>query len=273
MVKHCKWDLSDDDERFFFEVETELRALRILGGPLVIDSRSKCFIVGFITTMRTTIGLARQLLRSSPNRIFLPYRLCQDALEHFFGDIRARDGWCNNPTALQLMYSYRALLSSRFHLHGLSEGRNCTTLDEGDDDVQGDDDDGLLVSVADVAEKQCSVELLYQLFTVSQPTLGKLNVLFYMAGWSARGVAKCIKCVDCKEAMFATEPFDMVIGRLTLLKQRGGLMYASRSVYRVAYLAYQLLQLELVKTSGKPPTDRLLLTRLVNRVFAAVVED
>ena len=73
--------------------------------------------------------------------------------------------------------------------------------------------------------------------------------------------------------MFATEPFDAVIGRLTLLRQRGGLMHPSRSVYRVAYLVYQLLQLEMLKMSGKPPTDKLLLSRLLNKVFAAVVED
>lgn len=65
----------------------------------------------------------------------------------------------------------------------------------------------------------------------------------------------------------------MVIGRLTLLKQRGGLMYPSRSTYRVTYLAYQSLQLELTKTSGKPPTGRLLLPRLVNNVFAAAIMD
>ena len=73
--------------------------------------------------------------------------------------------------------------------------------------------------------------------------------------------------------MFVDNPFDAGIGRLTLLKQRGGLMYASRSVYRVGFLAYQSLQLVLAKTSGKPLTDRLLLPWLVNTVFAAVVED
>ena len=51
--------------------------------------------------------------------------------------------------------------------------------------------------------------------------------------------------------MFVDKPFS----RLALLKQRGGLMYASRSVYRVAFLAYQSLQLVLAKTSGKPLTD------------------
>jgi len=226
--------------------------------------------------MRATIGLARELFQQFATHelwYFIPYRLCQDALEHFFGDIRARNGWCNNPTALQFMFSYRALLSNRFHLQGLSGGRNCIELvDDGDDVLPVDDDDGLLQSVADDTEKKCSAELLNQLFATSQPTLGKLNVIYYMAGWSARSVARQIKCVDCRDAMFMDEPFDAGIGRLTLLKQRNGLMYASRSVYRVAFLAYQSLQLVLPKTSGKPPTDRLLLPKLVNSVIAAVVE-
>ena len=127
----------DEDERFFKEVEKELRALRLFDGQTVITSKSKCFVIGFITTMRATIGLARELFQQFATHelwYFIPYRLCQDALEHFFGDIRARNGWCNNPTALQFMFSYRALLSNRFHLQGLSGGRNCIELvDDGDD--------------------------------------------------------------------------------------------------------------------------------------------
>ncbi len=142
-----------------------------------------------------------------------------------------------------------------------------------ENDLPIDDDDGLLLSIAEGVEKKYSQQLIHQLFTVSQPTLSKLNVLFYMVSWAARSVAKVMKCADCKEAMFALEPFDLKIGRLTLLKQRGGLMYPSRSIYRVAYLAYQSVQLELVKTSGKPPTDQLWLPRLEIRVFAAVAED
>lgn len=94
-----------------------------------------------------------------------------------------------------------------------------------------------------------------------------------MAGWSARSVSRFIKCAECKEAMFDTEPFDANIGRLTLLKQRGGLLYPSRSVYRVAFLAYQAVQQELLKTDGKPPVDPLLFLRMESKIFAAAAED
>ncbi len=78
---------------------------------------------------------------------------------------------------------------------------------------------------------------------------------FYMAGWSARSVSRFITCEDCKEAMFDTETFDVNIGRLTLLNQRWGLRYPSRSVYRVAFLAYHALQQKLTKTDGQPPVE------------------
>ena len=69
------------------------------------------------------------------------------------------------------------------HLQGLSEGRNCTdVVDDGDDVLLVDEDDGLLQSVADDTEKECSAQLLDQLFAASQPTLGKLNIIYYMAG-------------------------------------------------------------------------------------------
>lgn len=38
------------------------------------------------------------------------YQLSQDHLELFFGCIRLRGGWNNNPSALQFRYAYRALL-------------------------------------------------------------------------------------------------------------------------------------------------------------------
>ena len=141
------------------------------------------------------------------------------------------------------------------------------------DDTEQDNDDGLLISVAMEAEKNFSVQFLNQLLNFDQPSIGKKNTLFYMAGWSARSVSRFITCVDCKEAMFDTEPFDVNIGRLTVLKQRGGLLCPSRSVYRVAFLAYHALQQELTKTDGKPPNDKLLLLRIENKVFAAVCED
>jgi len=39
------------------------------------------------------------------------YKFSQDHIETLFGTIRRRFGWNNNPTALQFLYAYRAILS------------------------------------------------------------------------------------------------------------------------------------------------------------------
>ena len=76
-----------------------------------------------------------------------------------------------------------------------------------DCDLQSVIDDGLLHSFAMEVEKDNSAQVLGQLLSQSQLALGKLSVIFYMAGWSAHSVAQFMRCADCNEAVFLTNPF------------------------------------------------------------------
>jgi hypothetical protein len=58
-----------------------------------------------------------------------------------------------------------------------------------------------------------------------------------------------------------------------MVKQLGGLVYASRSVYRVIYLADRAVQLELVRTGGKPPTSNKVLEGLLHTVVQSSMQD
>jgi hypothetical protein len=71
--------------------------------------------------MKESIALAKEMFSEeascAPHYLLL-YRLSQDAIEHFFGDIRSRGYWCINPTPLYFMHGYRTLAEYIIVLHG-----------------------------------------------------------------------------------------------------------------------------------------------------------
>ena len=260
--------------------EEELRGLTHLDGRQVIYSRQQTFIVGYIANMKASIALAKELFSEegscAPSYMLL-YRLSQDALEHFFGDVRSRGYWCCNPTPLYFISSYRAIVSNRLQLYGLSQGRNCTEL-QALDAGSGTDlccadllprvDDGVDLD----NEQQHWESILRKLHSRTAGPL-RQNILYYMAGWAVRQVLKLLRCDECKSALVSEEPYHSFLGRLTMMKQRGGLLYASRSAYRVVLLADRALEHELIKRDGKPPANKNFLERLLLVVFQTCAVD
>lgn len=241
-------------EALFLLAEEELRGLTHTNGREVIYSQQQTFIVGFISNMKASIALAKDIFSEKASiapRYLLLYCLSQDALEHFFGDLRARGSWCLNPTVQYFMYSYRALVSNRLQLYGLSHGRNCTemlmldSITECCADLLPSVDDGVDLD----SEAQHWEDVLCKLHSRESGTL-RQNILYYVAGWVVRQVLKVLRCDECKAALATTEPYQLFLSRLTMAKQRGVLLYASRSAYRVVLLADRTLEHELIKRDG-----------------------
>ena len=86
-------------------------------------------------------------------------------------------------------------------------------------------------------------------------------------------VVKHSTCDNCRLSLFDIEPFNSTLARLTCLKQRSGLKYPSRSVFRVVQLADQVIRMELVKTGGAPPSDALFSKHLQRDVYRASTAD
>jgi hypothetical protein len=156
---------------------------------------TKTFIIGYISDMKAAISLAQDLFKSSESHThLLLHRLSQDPIEHFFGDIRSRGAWCQNPTAHYFMYSYRALVSNQLQLFGLSQGRNCSDPDP------VNESNSLLVSVGEdvgVGCEDASVDHdleaqhwaeIHNKLMDDTPNELRSNILYYMAGWAARQV-------------------------------------------------------------------------------------
>lgn len=178
----------------FETTEASLRSLKDTNGQLIMNGRLKTFIIGYITTMKASLLLARDIFQQySDVSYLLMYRFCQDAVEHFFGDVRSRGYWCVNPTAMYFSHSYRALLSNRLRLSGLSAGRNCTETEQLEPvgpfaeflpSTPADVDDGV-----DLDQESDHWTTILHLLQSDWPSELRSNILFYMAGWSARQVS------------------------------------------------------------------------------------
>ena len=73
--------------------------------------------------------------------------------------------------------------------------------------------------------------------------------------------------------MFDAAPYQNFISRLTMAKQRGGLLFPSMSVFRVIVVTDQVMKRAIGQLGGRPPTDRLFVKRLLNTVINVCAED
>lgn len=70
-------------------------------GQLLRFSSRKTWAVGYMSNISALKSLTRQLFTDQSMKFILTYRLCQDPVEHFFGEIRQKGGFNNNPNAAQ----------------------------------------------------------------------------------------------------------------------------------------------------------------------------
>lgn len=82
---------------------------------LILKTGKKTGLVGLITAMTSIENIMEDVL-SSPScsmKLLATFKLSQDILEIFFGVVRSRFGFNNNPNAFQLMYGLKGILSMK----------------------------------------------------------------------------------------------------------------------------------------------------------------
>lgn len=91
---------------------------------LLFHSRRKVGFLGMYSAALAVIKIYEDYVKKSdaPLRHLLTYKLSQDYLGLFFCAIRARSGWCPNPTCMQFKSSYKRLL-----IHHEVKGSNGNT--------------------------------------------------------------------------------------------------------------------------------------------------
>lgn len=94
----------------FYEIDT---ALEWIKGWKIINSDGKCvndkfrFVDGLLLSLTSMKEILLHLIEERNWKYLLTRRLCQDPLEHFFGAIRQRGGFCKNPTSIAFKQAFR----------------------------------------------------------------------------------------------------------------------------------------------------------------------
>jgi len=81
-------------------------------GVLLFQTRRKMGFLGFYSSTRAVIEIFDKYVKPDNSQLpyLLTYKFSQDHLELFFSAIRARGGWCPNPTCTQFSSAYKRLL-------------------------------------------------------------------------------------------------------------------------------------------------------------------
>ncbi|KAL3181293.1 hypothetical protein MRX96_008789 [Rhipicephalus microplus] len=96
---------------FFAYTQAYIKGLRDPAGRPVLEGlKKKTGFVGFLICMASTEKMFDELVGQGKLKYLLTHKLSQDHAENFFGSVRSRGGYNNNPTAAQFMAAYKRLL-------------------------------------------------------------------------------------------------------------------------------------------------------------------
>lgn len=230
-------------EEIFSDATMYLKSLKIDGVPLLSHAR-KTFALGFILTMKSILGLAKDLfsLETSPLQYFLTYRCSQDHLELFFSCIRSRGGWNNNPNSQQLKWALRQLLFS--NSVKASVNANCINFENYATpafEFRSNTEKQIVVNNDDISEMQM-INVYINLLENKSLTNFQENVIFYIAGFAVRNLIKQTVCTHCIDILLYEDKFTLDHSysasaenymSFTNFVTRGGLVRAPRMIYEI----------------------------------------
>lgn len=181
--------------------------------------------------------------RKKKLKYILTHKLSQDHLELFFGAIRGKGGFNNNPTARQFEAAYKRLLvhteitgpntGNTLNLDNITiltcgSSQQLTIDDNGEDILQSKEYLSFERSVKDNIEKNdCLTSSAWDL------TIYTEDIVAYIAGFVIKSINRCVTCLKCREVLETSE----TISSLQKRKQFGNLIKASRPVIEICQIA------------------------------------
>ena len=218
-----------------FLVETRMYIIQLKNadGLSMTKTRRKTAFIGFIMAIDSVIALFNRLVLQPQPRVkyLLTYKLSQDFLELFFGCIRAKGGFNNNPTARQFVASYKRLLVR--HEIETTTG-NCCELQHipilSFDNAQysSKPNEATVTNLVDCHDTP-DVTALSQYVE---------NAVSYIAGYVIRNVSKNMTCETCLQALKG-ELDGETWNQFLAIKTRGGLVVPSISTLAICEIAEQ----------------------------------
>lgn len=256
---------------FLKEAEEYIRNLKDANGRFVIDGQKKTGFLGLIICMNSVAGLFAALVVTDKLNYLLTHKMSQDHLETFFGCVRGRGGFNNNPTACQFKAAYKRLLVQTEVKS--SDAGNCSQ------DVVTVFS---LSTAIDMAQSPATVTSQRR-STVLEPLddehdythrvdfpkslSGVVNsVVPYIAGFVATRVAATTHCEECVAALHSSE-----LTGLIRAKSRGGLVAPSKDVLQICEAAEKGLRV-LQAQCKNLRTLHAQCEHLVGEILATVIE-
>ena len=251
--------------------------LTLSDGVKLVESRRKAGFVGLIMNIKSLQNIFDVYVRTGPLKFLITYKLSQDHLELFFGSIRSRLGCNNNPTAKQFASSYKRLL-----VHGVMEGLQGNCFPQDDTQVicrdiinsslesNQKDDIKKVRAHYDLVDHEWDHDYVTSLTKIMDLSDFQESVTEYIAGFVIRQVSKSLDCEVCCQAVLSqTNCYPL---KLVNLKDKGGLVRASKDVIQVCTCAELCLQRIAKTCRGVAPFSKNLLSALTTTVLEMVHE-
>ncbi|KAL3217407.1 hypothetical protein MRX96_032409 [Rhipicephalus microplus] len=210
---------------FFAYTQAYIKGLRDPAGRPVLEGLKKTGFVGFLICMASTEKMFDELVGQGKLKYLLTHKLSRDHAENFFGSVRGRGGYNNNPTAAQFMAAYKRLLVQT-EVTSSSSG-NCTKD---------------MVSILNATTVVAQVDATSALTGMRRSSILEphddhdythpenlsavvVAVVPYIAGFVVRQVCKTTTYEECIAALYSDELVPLVEQR-----NRGGLVSPSKDV-------------------------------------------
>ncbi|KAE9522911.1 hypothetical protein AGLY_016722 [Aphis glycines] len=203
---------------------------------LLLKSQRKTDFLGLIICLENLINVYRAVEKDGMS-FLLSYKLSQDHLEVFFSALRSRDGFNNNPNAVQFRTAYKRLLV-RHEISGSMYG-NCSQLDTSCILFVGANKrkDANAISNNDTlnnGEENNIFNNIEHDYDYRMPSLEDyiIDVVKYTSGFIVRKIRKKkYLCDVCDSCLVEEQNQDTSI--LLKLKTRGKLINVSSDVHKV----------------------------------------
>ena len=306
MAKGFKQPLRKESKETWKEVFTTtanyLLTLRTNDSQLLSTHGRKTFIIGFVTTILSTIEMADEMFNmENPFKYLLSYKFSQDHIEILFSCIRARGGWNNNPNCQQFKYAIRKMLLR--NAVSVSKNANCQVFSNDSttiipffhsrkhkaplnepisaDDSQQESDN--------LQQEESMLEENFLCTQLNTPTTSEFlsNILFYISGFVVSKLVKKISCSSCKNCLlsqfnpatpdheYCSIKFSEVASAsaFTLFVNNGGLRIPSESVYLVVEYAEKEFKACVCKDGNQITREGKLKEKLVMNVYRHFIMD
>lgn len=239
--KFYKRPLGPETElQFFSHFDKSIKyinELKLLDKQLIVQSRNRTGFKGFLQSMCSIRNIYTEQCKNGPLKYLLTYKLSQDHLETFFGVIRSRGGFNNNPNTMQLMSAYKQVL-----IHNEIESpatANCIPLDKTNILTVSS---SKILCIESEENDPSSLSKEYGKVCPNFDSMPLSEAIIYIAGFVQRAITRKISCQDCVAALNSREKITGILLRNKNYGQHGGLCNPTQDVVVLCRIAERNLK-------------------------------